>query len=230
MPMPMSASASGPPLPTALVPISLVAKREVLGQPAPLYLYGYGAYGECLDPWFSHARLSLLDRGFVFAIAHVRGGGVGEAWYRAGKLEHKQNSFSDFIACAEHLIAEGYTSSQLVISGGSAGGLLMGAVLNQRPELFAAAIAEVPLSMCSTPCSTRSCRSRLPSTTNGATRISPRYTRASKATRHMKTSAPSPTPPCWWSPATTTVGCNIGRPPSGSHACVCARPRITCCC
>ncbi|MAC00003.1 MAG: peptidase S9 [Pseudomonadaceae bacterium] len=128
------------------VPISLVAKREVLGQPAPLYLYGYGAYGECLDPWFSHARLSLLDRGFVFAIAHVRGGGeLGEAWYRAGKLEHKQNSFSDFIACAEHLIAKGYTSSQqLVISGGSAGGLLMGAVLNQRPELFAAAIAEVP--------------------------------------------------------------------------------------
>ncbi|SFT42788.1 S9 family peptidase [Pseudomonas marincola] len=128
------------------VPISLVAKREVLGQPAPLYLYGYGAYGECLDPWFSHARLSLLDRGFVFAIAHVRGGGeLGEAWYRAGKLEHKQNSFSDFIACAEHLIAERYTSSQqLVISGGSAGGLLMGAVLNQRPQLFAAAIAEVP--------------------------------------------------------------------------------------
>ncbi|MDP2745984.1 S9 family peptidase [Pseudomonas sp.] len=128
------------------VPISLVAKREVLGTAAPLYLYGYGAYGESLDPWFSHARLSLLDRGFVFAIAHVRGGGeLGEAWYRAGKLEHKQNSFSDFIACAEHLIAQGYTSpAQLAISGGSAGGLLMGAVLNQRPELFAAAIAEVP--------------------------------------------------------------------------------------
>ncbi|MDO9617185.1 MAG: S9 family peptidase [Pseudomonas sp.] len=128
------------------VPISLVAKREVLGTSAPLYLYGYGAYGESLDPWFSHARLSLLERGFVFAIAHVRGGGeLGEAWYRAGKLEHKQNSFSDFIACAEHLIAQGYTSpAQLAISGGSAGGLLMGAVLNQRPELFAAAIAEVP--------------------------------------------------------------------------------------
>ncbi|WP_137820255.1 S9 family peptidase [Pseudomonas sp. 2FG] len=128
------------------VPISLVAKREVLGQPAPLYLYGYGAYGESLDPWFSHARLSLLDRGFVFAIAHVRGGGeLGEAWYRAGKLEHKANSFGDFIACAEHLIAAGYTGpQQLAISGGSAGGLLIGAVLNQRPELFAAAIAEVP--------------------------------------------------------------------------------------
>ncbi|WP_422909310.1 S9 family peptidase [Pseudomonas sp. MAC6] len=128
------------------VPISLVAKRDVLGSPAPLYLYGYGAYGENLDPWFSHARLSLLERGFIFAIAHVRGGGeLGEAWYRAGKLEHKQNSFDDFIGCAEHLIANAYTSAQqLVISGGSAGGLLMGAVLNQRPELFAAAIAEVP--------------------------------------------------------------------------------------
>ncbi len=128
------------------VPISLVVKRECLGQPTPLYLYGYGAYGESLDPWFSHARLSLLERGVAFAIAHVRGGGeLGEAWYRAGKQEHKQNTFDDFIACAEHLIAEGYTeSSKLAISGGSAGGLLIGAVLNQRPELFAAAIAEVP--------------------------------------------------------------------------------------
>lgn len=128
------------------VPISLVVKREMLGQPTPLYLYGYGAYGESLDPWFSHARLSLLDRGVAFAIAHVRGGGeLGEAWYRAGKQEHKQNSFDDFIACAEHLIAQGFTSAaQLAISGGSAGGLLIGAVLNQRPELFAAAIAEVP--------------------------------------------------------------------------------------
>jgi oligopeptidase B len=130
----------------AQVPISLVIKREALGRPAPLYLYGYGAYGESLDPWFSHARLSLLERGVAFAIAHVRGGGeLGEAWYRAGKQEHKQNTFSDFIACAEHLIAEGLTTSeQLAISGGSAGGLLIGAVLNQRPELFKAAIAEVP--------------------------------------------------------------------------------------
>ncbi|QHD00119.1 peptidase S9 [Pseudomonas sp. S04] len=128
------------------VPISLVVKREMLGQPTPLYLYGYGAYGESLDPWFSHARLSLLDRGVAFAIAHVRGGGeLGEAWYRAGKQQHKQNSFDDFITCAEHLITNGFTSAaQLVISGGSAGGLLIGAVLNQRPELFAAAIAEVP--------------------------------------------------------------------------------------
>jgi len=128
------------------VPISLVVKRDCLGQPTPLYLYGYGAYGESLDPWFSHARLSLLDRGVAFAIAHVRGGGeLGEAWYRAGKQEHKHNTFSDFIACAEHLIAQGLTSAQqLAISGGSAGGLLIGAVLNQRPELFKVAIAEVP--------------------------------------------------------------------------------------
>ncbi|MFC4864941.1 S9 family peptidase [Pseudomonas sp. MAHUQ-62] len=128
------------------IPISLVARRDSLGMPAPLYLYGYGAYGESLDPWFSHARLSLLERGFVFAIAHVRGGGeLGEAWYRAGKLEHKANTFGDFIACAEHLIAEGYTTpAQLAVSGGSAGGLLIGAVLNLRADLFGAAIAEVP--------------------------------------------------------------------------------------
>ncbi|MGE8418189.1 S9 family peptidase [Pseudomonas sp.] len=128
------------------IPISLVQRRSDLGKPVPLYLYGYGAYGESLDPWFSHARLSLLDRGVAFAIAHVRGGGeLGEAWYRAGKQEHKHNTFSDFIACAEHLIAQGVTGAdQLAISGGSAGGLLIGAVLNQRPELFKAAIAEVP--------------------------------------------------------------------------------------
>ncbi|MGE4408900.1 S9 family peptidase [Pseudomonas sp.] len=128
------------------IPISLVARRDSFGKPAPLYLYGYGAYGHSLDPWFSHARLSLLDRGFVFAIAHVRGGGdLGEAWYRAGKLEHKPNTFNDFIACAEKLLADGYTTSpRLAISGGSAGGLLIGAVLNLRPELFGAAVAEVP--------------------------------------------------------------------------------------
>lgn len=128
------------------VPISLVMKREMVGKPVPLYLYGYGAYGSSLDPWFSHARLSLLDRGMAFAIAHVRGGGeLGEAWYRAGKQEHKHNTFSDFIACAEFLILNGITTAEkLAISGGSAGGLLIGAVLNQRPDLFGVAIAEVP--------------------------------------------------------------------------------------
>jgi oligopeptidase B len=107
-PMPMSASACGRLRPTARRCRSAWwSSANWLGKPVPLYLYGYGAYGESLDPWFSHARLSLLDRGMAFAIAHVRGGGeLGEAWYRAGKQEHKQNTFSDFIACAEHLIAQ----------------------------------------------------------------------------------------------------------------------------
>ncbi|WP_145186232.1 S9 family peptidase [Pseudomonas sp. URMO17WK12:I11] len=128
------------------VPISLVRRRQDQGRCVPLYLYGYGAYGESLDPWFSHARLSLLERGVAFAIAHVRGGGeLGEAWYRAGKQVHKANTFSDFIACAEHLIEQGVTTPErLAISGGSAGGLLIGAVLNLRPALFRCAIAEVP--------------------------------------------------------------------------------------
>lgn len=128
------------------VPISLVGRPAALNAPAPLYLYGYGAYGASMDPWFSHARLSLLERGWVFAIAHIRGGAdMGEAWYQQGKLQHKHNTFSDFIACAEHLIDSNYTDSRrLVIAGGSAGGLLIGNVLNQRPELFAAAVADVP--------------------------------------------------------------------------------------
>ncbi|MEJ6654572.1 MAG: S9 family peptidase, partial [Pseudomonas sp.] len=128
------------------IPISLVGRPSSLVAPAPLYLYGYGAYGASMDPWFSHARLSLLDRGWVFAIAHVRGGAdMGEAWYQQGKLEHKNNTFSDFIACAKHLTDKQYTdSNKLVIAGGSAGGLLIGNVINQRPELFAAAVADVP--------------------------------------------------------------------------------------
>ena len=128
------------------VPISLVGRPAALNAPAPLYLYGYGAYGASMDPWFSHARLSLLERGWVFAIAHIRGGAdMGEAWYQQGKLQYKHNTFSDFIACAEHLIDSNYTDSRrLVIAGGSAGGLLIGNVLNQRPELFAAAVADVP--------------------------------------------------------------------------------------
>jgi oligopeptidase B len=128
------------------VPLSLVRLRDRPAGPAPLYLYGYGSYGASMDPWFSHARLSLLERGWQFAIAHVRGGAdLGEAWYQMGKLEHKENTFSDFIGCAEHLISEGFTSSrQLVIAGGSAGGLLIGNVINQRPGLFAAAVADVP--------------------------------------------------------------------------------------
>jgi oligopeptidase B len=129
------------------IPISLVYHQNTpLDGSAPLYLYGYGSYGICLDPWFSHARLSLLNRGIIFAIAHVRGGGDnGEYWYEAGKFLCKKNTFTDFIACAQHLIHLNYSSSsKLIISGGSAGGLLMGAVLNMQPQLFGIAIADVP--------------------------------------------------------------------------------------
>ena len=129
------------------VPISIVARA---GAPRdgtrPLLLYGYGAYGISMDPAFNSARLSLLDRGFRFAIAHVRGGQeLGRPWYDDGRLGRKPNTFTDFIACAEHLVREGYTRPErLYAMGGSAGGLLIGAVLNMRPDLFAGAVAQVP--------------------------------------------------------------------------------------
>ncbi len=129
------------------VPISLVSRDDVaLDGSNPCLLYGYGAYEISIDPTFSSSRLGLLERGFVFAIAHVRGGGeLGRRWYEEGKLRAKCNTFSDFIACAEHLIAAGYTGpDRLIIRGGSAGGLLMGAVTNMRPELWRAVVAEVP--------------------------------------------------------------------------------------
>jgi oligopeptidase B len=129
------------------IPISMVYKKGMAKDGSrPLLLYGYGAYGISVEPGFSPDRLSLLDRGFVFAIAHVRGGGeMGRHWHEQGKLLQKKNTFTDFIACAAHLIAQGYTSREkLAIYGGSAGGLLMGAVVNMRPELFHIVIAKVP--------------------------------------------------------------------------------------
>lgn len=129
------------------VPISLVYRKGLEKDGShPAFLYGYGSYGHAIEPQFSSARLSLLDRGFVYAIAHIRGGSeLGKAWHDEGKLLKKKNTFSDFIACAEKLIADGYTAAgKLAIYGGSAGGLLMGAVLNERPDLFGAAIAAVP--------------------------------------------------------------------------------------
>ena len=130
------------------VPISLVYRRDLVdpGTPAPLELYGYGSYEASIDPGFSIARLSLLDRGAVFAIAHVRGGGeLGRGWYDNGKALTKKNTFTDFIAAARHLIDSGWTSAdRLVAEGGSAGGLLMGAVANLAPESFAGILAGVP--------------------------------------------------------------------------------------
>ena len=130
-----------------LVPISIVYKRGLSknGQ-NPLVLYGYGSYGSSMDAYFSLARLSLLDRGFVWAIAHIRGGEeMGRQWYEDGKMLHKKNTFLDFIACAEHLINMGYSSPQKMFAmGGSAGGLLVGAVVNMRPDLWKGVIAQVP--------------------------------------------------------------------------------------
>ncbi|WP_285032090.1 S9 family peptidase [Mycolicibacterium sp. lyk4-40-TYG-92] len=127
------------------VPLSII-QRVGAPTPAPALLYGYGAYESCEDPRFSIARLSLLDRGVVFVIAHVRGGGeLGRGWYEHGKLLEKKNTFTDFISAAEHLIATGVTRPEnLVALGGSAGGLLMGAVANMAPQLFAGILAQVP--------------------------------------------------------------------------------------
>jgi oligopeptidase B len=131
----------------ANIPISLVYKKGLKkdGQ-NPMVLYGYGSYGFSLDPGFVSHRFSLLERGLVFAIVHIRGGGeMGRPWYEQGKMLNKRNTFTDFIACAEHLIAQKYTSGdRLAIWGRSAGGLLVGAVVNMRPDLFKAAVAGVP--------------------------------------------------------------------------------------
>lgn len=129
------------------VPISLVYRKGMLMNGSnPCLLYGYGSYGYSSDPYFSSARLSLLDRGFIFAIAHIRGGEeMGRFWYEDGKLLKKKNTFTDFIRCGEYLIEQQYTStSHLYAMGGSAGGLLVGAVINMRPDLFQGAIAAVP--------------------------------------------------------------------------------------
>jgi oligopeptidase B len=129
------------------IPISLIYKTD-LKKPEgnPLLQYGYGSYGATIDPYFSISRLSLLERGFVFAIAHVRGGEyLGREWYEDGKMFSKRNTFTDFIACSKFLIDEKYTTADhLYASGGSAGGLLMGAIMNMAPELYAGIISAVP--------------------------------------------------------------------------------------
>ncbi len=129
------------------VPISLVYRKGLVRNgKAPMLLYGYGAYGISTDPTFASDRLSLLDRGFVYALAHIRGGAdLGKPWHEDGRILKKRNTFTDFIACAEFLVAEKFTSPErLAIMGGSAGGLLMGAVTNLRPDLFAVVVAMVP--------------------------------------------------------------------------------------
>jgi oligopeptidase B len=132
------------------IPVSVVMRQDRApghnDKGGPLYLYGYGAYGIAIDPGFSTTRLSLVDRGFAYAIAHIRGGDdLGRAWYKAGKLERRTNTFNDFVDAARGLIERGYTQAgRIAISGGSAGGELMGAVINSDPELFGAVAAHVP--------------------------------------------------------------------------------------
>lgn len=131
----------------AMVPVSIVYRKDVkLDGSNPLLLYAYGSYGYSMDPGFSSTRLSLLDRGFVYAMAHIRGGSeMGRHWYEDGKLFKKMNTFNDFIDCGKHLVANNYTSPEhLYAMGGSAGGLLMGAVMNLEPELFNGIVAAVP--------------------------------------------------------------------------------------
>jgi oligopeptidase B len=129
------------------IPISLVYRNGFKKDgKQPLLLYAYGSYGSSMDPYFSSVRLSLLDRGFAYAIAHIRGGEeMGRYWYEEGKLLNKKNTFTDFIDCADYLIDKDYTNKdKLFAMGGSAGGLLMGAVVNMRPELWRGVIAAVP--------------------------------------------------------------------------------------
>lgn len=129
------------------VPVSIVYKKGFKKDGTqPLLLYAYGSYGNSIDPTFSSARLSLLNRGFAYAIAHIRGGEeMGRAWYEDGKLLNKKNTFNDFIDCGEYLVQNKYTNTnKLFAAGGSAGGLLMGAVVNMRPDLWKGVLAAVP--------------------------------------------------------------------------------------
>ena len=139
-------------MPPSLVSITLLAISVLMRRDAdtdgsaPLYLYGYGSYGLTMEASFSISALSLVERGFIFAIAHIRGGmEMGWDWYEDGKLLNKRHTFNDFIDCAEHLVAEGYTSGgHIAAVGGSAGGMLMGVVTNERPDLFGCVVAHVP--------------------------------------------------------------------------------------
>ncbi|WP_346797654.1 prolyl oligopeptidase family serine peptidase [Halomonas sp. Bachu 37] len=128
------------------IPVSVVMRADLANQPLPTLLYGYGAYGEPLDPWFSIARLELLKRGVAFAVAHVRGGGEGgEPWYLQGKMAHKENSFGDFLAARDKLVEAGISEpNRIVAHGGSAGGLLVATCVNRAPQSFCAAVLDVP--------------------------------------------------------------------------------------
>jgi oligopeptidase B len=216
------------------VPMSVVRRADV--EPTgdnPALLYGYGSYEASMDPGFSSLRLSLLDRGFVFAIAHVRGGGeMGRRWYTDGKYLKKRNTFTDFIACAEHLVAERWTSPRrLGIRGGSAGGLLVGRVANLRPDLFGAVVAQVPfvdaLNTILDP--------SLPLTVLeweewGNPVESPEFYAYMKSYAPYENVEAKDYPAMFVTAGLNDPGCRTGSRPSGSHGCVRPRPTRTRCC
>ena len=185
----------------ARVPISLVWKKDTpIDGSAPLYLYGYGAYGLAMPPSFSATRLSLLDRGFIYAIAHIRGGDdLGYHWYTDGKLQARTNTFNDFVDCARHLVAEGYVrEGRIAIAGGSAGGELMGAVVNQAPALWGPWQRTSRSWTCSIRCWTRTCPLLRWSGPNGGIHWKTRQPSISSRAIHPTTSSlRARTRPCW---------------------------------
>ena len=191
------------------IPVSLVYRRDRFRKDgtSPLYIYGYGSYGYPLPIGFSPARLSLLDRGLVIAFAHIRGGGeLGDPWHDAGKMMQKRNTFTDFIAAVESLVEQGYGAPHRVaIEGGSAGGLLLGAVVNMRPELFRAVLSHVPFVDVMNTMLDASLPSPSPSTKSGAIPTNPRQASTCCPTRPTTTCAQATTPLCSSRPASTTA-------------------------
>ena len=217
----------------ARVPISLVYRPDRFAAGAsPCLLYGYGSYGASMDAGFRSWRLSLLDRGFVFAIAHVRGGQeLGRAWYEDGKLLNKRNTFTDFIACGRHLVASGHADSgRLYAMGGSAGGLLMGAVMNMAPDLWHGVVAQVPF----VDVVTTMLDASIPLTTFeydewGDPNEKVFYDCMLSYSPYDRVTPGLPAH-CWCSPACTIRRCSTGSRRSGWPVCAIARPTRTCCC
>ncbi len=209
------------------VPVSLAYRKDTrLDGSAPLYQYAYGSYGYSTDPVFRSNWVSLLDRGFVVAIAHIRGGQeLGRAWYEDGKLLKKMNTFTDFIDCTRWLVAQRYAAPDRVFAaGGSAGGLLMGAVANLAPQDYRGIVAYVPFVDVVTTMLDESIPLTTKNSTSGATPSRRRTTTTCSAIRRTTTYARKPIRQCWSSPACGTARCSTTSRPSGSHGCGQPRP------
>ena len=200
------------------IPVSLVVPKgfKQNGE-GPLYLYAYGSYGYSMDPWFSSTWLSLLDRGIAVGVAHIRGGQeMGRRWYDNGKMEHKMNTFTDFIDVSEHLIAQGWTNAdKLVAAGGSAGGLLMGAIANIRPELYKVIHAAVPFVDVVSTMLDDSIPLTTGNTMNGATPMNRWPIKPCSPIHRMTRSVPKPTLTCWSQQARMIPKYNTGSQQNG---------------